>query len=79
MKKEWRHPFWENYQKDRITAKLVILHEDGKETSSTATVSKYTATGTVNPDFEEILRQKCLYDQLPEFGKEEWFNYMNRF
>ena len=60
MKKEWRHPFWENYQKDRITAKLVILHEDGKETSSTATVSKYTATGTVNPDFEEILRQNPL-------------------
>lgn len=29
--------------------------------------------------FEEILRQKCLYKQLPEFDKEEWFIYMNRF
>ena len=29
--------------------------------------------------FEEILRQKCLYQNLPEFNKEEWFIYMTRF
>lgn len=57
MKKQWKHPFWENYQKDRITCKLVIEHEDGKETSSTAKVFKYTKGGKINPDWEEILKQ----------------------
>lgn len=57
MKKEWRFPFWENYQKDRITAKLFVIHEDGKETSSTATVSKYKADGSINQDFQEIINQ----------------------
>lgn len=60
MKKEWRFPFWENYQKDRITAKLIVTHEDGKETSSTATVSKYKADGSINPDFQDIIDQNTI-------------------
>lgn len=60
MDKQWKHPFWENYQKDRITAKLIVKHEDGKETSSTATVSKYDAQGNINPDFQEIIDQNTI-------------------
>lgn len=29
--------------------------------------------------FEEVLRQKCLFKQLDEFDKAEWFMYMDRF
>jgi hypothetical protein len=29
--------------------------------------------------FEEALRQKCLFKQLNEFDKSEWFIYMSRF
>jgi len=57
MKKEWKHPFWENYQKDRITAKMVINHTDGKTSSSTATVSKYTRDGKLTEDYEAIIAQ----------------------
>lgn len=60
MNKEWRHPFWENYQKDRITAKLIIKHEDGKETSSTATVGKYASDGSTHKDFNDIIEQNSL-------------------
>ena len=57
MNKEWKHPFWENYQKDRITAKLTIKHGDGKESTSTATVSKYTRDGKLTEDYEAIIAQ----------------------
>lgn len=60
MEKRWLHPFWENYQKDRITVKMVIKHRDGKETSSTATVSKYNAKGEVNKDFQDIIDQNTI-------------------
>ena len=60
MNKQWRHPFWENYQKDRITAKLIIKHEDGKETSSTATVGKYASDGSIHKDFNDIIEQNSL-------------------
>jgi transcriptional regulator of nitric oxide reductase len=60
MKKEWLHPFWENYQKDRITVKLVIKHDDGKVSSSTAKVQKYGSDGKVNPDWTEILEQNTI-------------------
>jgi hypothetical protein len=60
MNKQWKHPFWENYQKDRITAKLIIKHGDGKETSSTATVGKYASDGSVHKDFDEIVKQNTL-------------------
>tara|TARA_R110002072_G_scaffold269348_1_gene428654 strand:+ start:1097 stop:1549 length:453 start_codon:yes stop_codon:yes gene_type:complete len=60
MKKEWKHPFWENYQKDRITAKLIINHSDGKTSSSTATVSKYTRDGNLTEDYELIIAQNGI-------------------
>lgn len=60
MEKIWKHPFWENYQKDRITAKLHIKHSDGKETVSTATVNKYDAKGNVNPDFQKVIDQNSI-------------------
>ncbi len=60
MKKLWKHPFWENYQKDRITCKLVIDHGDGKESSSTAKIFKYTKDGKQNPDWDEIIKQNTI-------------------
>ena len=56
MKKEWRHPFWENYQKDRITCKLVITHDNGEVTSSTSTVGKYGKDGKITKDYNEIIK-----------------------
>lgn len=55
MKKEWLHPFWENYQKDRITCKLVITHENGEVTSSTSTVSKYDKNGKITKDYNDVI------------------------
>jgi len=60
MKKEWKFPFWENYQKDRITCKLVITHDDGRVSSSTANITKYVANGKLNPDWKEILEQNTI-------------------
>jgi len=60
MKKEWKFPFWENYQKDRITCKLVITHDDGRVSSSTANISKYVSNGKLNPDWTEILEQNTI-------------------
>jgi hypothetical protein len=60
MNKQWKYPFWENYQKDRITAKLVINHSDGKTSSSTATVSKYTRDGNLTEDYELIIAQNGI-------------------
>ena len=60
MSNKWVNPFWENYQKDRITVKLVVEHEDGKQTASTATVAKFDRNGKVNPDFEEIIAQNSI-------------------
>lgn len=60
MEKSWKHPFWENYQKDRITARLLIKHNDGKETWSTATISKYDAKGNLNPDFEACVAENTI-------------------
>jgi len=60
MEKSWNHPFWENYQKDRITARLKIKHSDGKETWSTATISKYDAKGNPNPDFQACIDQNTI-------------------
>lgn len=57
MKTEWRHPFWENYQKDRITCKLVITHNNGEVTSSTSTVGKYGKDGKVTKDYAEIIKK----------------------
>ena len=55
MKKEFRHPFWENYQKDRITCKLVITHDNGEVTSSTSTVGKYGKNGEITQDYKDVI------------------------
>jgi hypothetical protein len=55
MKKEFRHPFWENYQKDRITCKLVITHDNGEITSSTSTVGKYGKDGKITQDYKDVI------------------------
>jgi len=55
MKKEFRHPFWENYQKDRITCKLVITHNNGEVTSSTSVVGKYGKDGKITQDYKDII------------------------
>lgn len=57
MKKEWVHPFWETAQKDRITVRLNINHDDGSFSTSVARVSKYDDNGNITPDFNEILEQ----------------------
>ena len=55
MKKEFRHPFRENYQKDRITCKLVITHDNGEVTSSTSTVGKYGKNGEITQDYKDVI------------------------
>lgn len=57
MKKEWVSPFWETAQKDRLTVRLNITHDDGSFSTSVARVSKYDDNGNVTPDFKEILEQ----------------------
>ena len=57
MKKEWVQPFWETAQKDRLTVRLNITHDDGSFSTSVARVSKYDDNGNISPDFEEILAQ----------------------
>jgi endo-alpha-1,4-polygalactosaminidase (GH114 family) len=58
--KVFRFPFWENYQKDRVTCKLIVKNPNGSETSSTATISKYNADGTENKDFLLVIEQNTL-------------------
>ena len=77
MKKEWKHPFWENYQKDRITAKMVITHTDGKTSSSTATVSKYTRDGKLTEDYQEIIAQNGV-EKIDQNTKEREDRHRNR-
>ena len=57
MKKEWRQPFWETAQKDRLTVRLNITHDDGSFSTSVARVSKYDDNGNITSDFKEILEQ----------------------
>ena len=57
MKKEWVQPFWETAQKDRITVRLNITHDDGSFSTTVARVSKFDQNGNINPDFSSILEQ----------------------
>lgn len=57
MKKEWKQPFWETAQKDRLTVRLNITHDDGSFSTTVARVSKFDQNGNINPDFNEILEQ----------------------
>ena len=61
MKKEWKHPFWENAAKDRLTVRLNITHDDGSFSTSVAKVSKFDENGKVTADYEEILKQNSLH------------------
>lgn len=60
MKKEWKHPFWENAAKDRLTARLNITHDDGSFSTTVAKVSKYDSDGKVTSDYEEVLSQNTM-------------------
>ena len=51
MKKEWKHPFWENAAKDRLTVRLNITHDDGSFSTSVAKVSKYDEKGVISTDY----------------------------
>ena len=69
MKKEWKHPFWENAAKDRLTARLNITHDDGSFSTTVARVSKYDNDGNISSDYEELMSQNTL-DAIDEFTKE---------
>ena len=69
MKKEWKHPFWENAAKDRLTVRLNITHDDGSFSTSVAKVSKYDEKGVISTDYEEILKQNSL-SQIDAFTEE---------
>jgi len=60
MKKEWKHPFWENAAKDRLTVRLNITHDDGSFSTTVAKVSKYDADGKITSDYEEVLQQNTM-------------------
>lgn len=60
MKKEWIAPFWETAQKDRITVRLNITHDDGSFSTTVARVGKYDENGNITSDFEEVLEQNTL-------------------
>ena len=60
MKKEWKHPFWENAAKDRLTARLNITHDDGSFSTTVAKVSKYDAEGNITSDYEEVVSQNTI-------------------
>lgn len=59
MANTFKFPFWENYQKDRITCKLVRM-ENGREVGDTVIISKFNEDGTENPDFQEVIKQNTL-------------------
>lgn len=60
MKKEWKHPFWENAAKDRLTVRLNITHDDGSFSTTVAKVSKYDADGKITSDYEELVAQNTI-------------------
>lgn len=61
MKIEFKFPFWENYQKDRVTCKMITTNESsGKVHSKTATISKYDNNGNLNKDFNKVIEQNTL-------------------
>ena len=68
MKKEWKHPFWENAAKDRMTVRLNITHDDGSYSTTVAKVSKYDADGNITSDYEDVLAQNTMaeVDQFTE-------------
>ena len=69
MKKEWKHPFWENAAKDRLTVRLNITHEDGSFSTSVAKVSKYDESGKITDDYNEVLTQNPV-ERIDKFTEE---------
>lgn len=69
MKKEWKHPFWENAAKDRLTVRLNITHDDGSFSTTVARVSKYDNDGNISSDYEELMSQNTL-EAIDEFTRE---------
>ena len=69
MKKEWKHPFWENAAKDRLTVRLNITHDDGSFSTTVAKVSKYDADGKITSDYEEVLQQNTM-EEIDKFTED---------
>lgn len=69
MKKEWKHPFWENAAKDRLTVRLNITHDDGSFSTTVAKVSKYDADGKITSDYEEVVAQNTV-EAIDKFTEE---------
>lgn len=69
MKKEWKHPFWENAGKDRLTVRLNITHDDGSYSTSVAKVSKFDRDGRITKDYEEILEQNTI-EEIDKFTED---------
>jgi|TARA_Y100000389_G_scaffold52379_1_gene48171 hypothetical protein len=69
MKKEWKHPFWENAAKDRMTVRLNITHDDGTFSTTVAKVSKYDGEGNISSDYEEVLEQNSM-EEVDRFTEE---------
>jgi len=69
MNKEWKHPFWENAAKDRLTVRLNITHEDGSFSTSVAKVGKYDENGKITNDYNEILTQNPV-EKIDKFTEE---------
>lgn len=58
MKREWKdNAFWDNDEKTRAKAILVLSSEDGVETSQVVTVNQFDDDGSVNPDWIELMEQ----------------------
>lgn len=69
MKKEWKHPFWENAAKDRLTVRLNITHDDGSFSTTVAKVSKYDNDGNISSDYEELISQNSM-EEINRFTEE---------
>lgn len=69
MKKEWKHPFWDNAAKDRLTVRLNITHDDGSFSTTVAKVSKFDVDGKITSDYEEVIEQNTL-QQIDTFTEE---------
>lgn len=69
MRKEWKHPFWENAAKDRLTVRLNITHDDGSFSTSVAKVSKFDRDGKITSDYEEVVSQNSL-EEIDKYTKD---------
>jgi len=55
MERQWKdNPFWDNEEKTRLKAILVITDDNGQTTSQVVTVNKFNG-GVINDDWIDIL------------------------